>query len=57
MEQDWNEIIEEVAINDFCKEIIAHNHYCQHCQHCNDNICIFAYACLTRDFYYFNEGD
>lgn len=57
MKQDWKEIIEEVAINDFCKEIIAHNHYCQHCQHCNDNICFFAYVCLTSDFYYFNEGE
>ena len=22
MEQDWNEIIEEVAINDFCKKLL-----------------------------------
>lgn len=48
---------EEMAINDFCKEIITHNHYCQHCNNCNDNTCFLAYACLTRDFYYFDEGD
>ena len=53
------EKIVETAINNFCKEIITHSHYCQHCQHynCNYGICFFAYDCLIKDFDCFKEKE
>lgn len=51
---------EELIIN-LLQEIISHSSKCAHCRYLhqeNDNCyCFFAYACLTRDFYFLDEGE
>lgn len=46
------------AKNDLLKEIVEHHHYCQHCEHrlVND-VCLFAYDCVTNDFYFYYDDD
>lgn len=44
--------------NDLLKEIIEHHHYCQHCKHNLPNVsCLFAYECITQDFYFYYDDD
>jgi len=49
--------------NDLLQEIVCHSSKCAHCVYFHkeakdeDSFCFFAYACLTKDFYYFDDGD
>ena len=54
--------MEETAVNEVLQEIIQNSSKCAHCQllYLDKNkkaFCLFAYACLTRDFYYFKDDD
>ena len=53
---------EEIIINNFIKKIMKNNHYCNHCENyhnpnTDETFCFFAYDCLIKDFYFFNEED
>ena len=55
---------EENIRNDLLQEIVCNSSKCAHCVYFHkdakneeDNFCFYAYACLTKDFYYFDDGD
>ena len=57
MEETREEIIDR-----FIKQIMKNSRRCNHCINCHnpntdETFCFIAYACLTEDFGYFNEGD
>jgi hypothetical protein len=52
--------METLAI--FMQKIMKNSSNCEHCIHRRLNAdgepyCFFAYACLTKDFYFLDEGD
>lgn len=55
--------MEENIRNDLLQEIVSHSSKCAHCIYFHketkneNNFCLFAYACLTKDFYYFDDED
>ena len=48
---------ENKIINALLKKIITHSSRCNHCKYFHQNFCFFAYSCLTKDFYFFDDGD
>ena len=39
-------------INNYLLEVVKNSYKCQHCSMChNNNICLFAYNCIKKDFY------
>ena len=54
---------EEDIRNDLLQEIVCNSSKCAHCVYFHkeakdeDSFCFYAYACLTKDFYYFDDGD
>ena len=54
---------EDIIRNDLLQEIVCHSSKCAHCIYFHketkdeDSFCFYAYACLTKDFYYFDDGD
>ena len=52
----------EEILDAFIKQIMKNSHHCNHCENCHNpntdhTFCFFAYDCLTRDFWWYNEGD
>ena len=52
--------MDEVAA--FIQKIMKNSSKCEHCTYrhideIGEPYCFFAYECLTKDFYFFDEGD
>ena len=44
-------------INNYLLEVVKNNYKCQHCSLCFNNTCFFAYDCIKKDFYYYEDEE
>lgn len=49
--------IKDCATEELLEKIVASNSKCEKCIFNHNNICFFAYKCVTADFSYQKESD